>query len=128
LKRFFALLPLTLIMVGCSAVGSGAPAPEPAPSPFDPVGVYDCTFSGEGQQMPATLTISGSPGAYTGTISGQMGSTPLSGITVDGDKMTFSLAPAPEMVIRMALVFSGDTFTGTVDGGQFTANMSGKKR
>ena len=128
MKRLVALLPLTLFIAACSSVGSSAPAPEPTPPAFDPSGVYDCSISVQGQQMPLTMTISQTAGAFAVLVDSQQGSSSMEDVTLDGNKMTFTAAPAPEMVIYFTLNFEGDAFTGTMDGGQFAADVSGKKR
>jgi hypothetical protein len=126
LKRFITLLPLTLFIAACAGVGG--PASEPEPPQLDLAGVYDCTMSFEGQQMPGTLTITGTPGAYSGTVAAQQGGTAIEDVTVDGNHVTFLVSPMPEIAIFFDLTFEGDSFTGTLDGGQFGGNISGKKR
>ena len=128
MKRLIALLPLTLFIAACSSVGANAPAPEPVPPPFDPSGVYDCAISIEGQQMPLTMTISQTSGAYAVVADSPQGPATMEDVTLDGNQMTFWASPAPEMSIYFALIFEGDSFTGSMDGGQFAANVSGKKR
>ncbi len=128
MKRLITLLPLTLFFAACSSVGANAPAPEPVPPPFDPSGVYDCAISVEGQQMPLTMTISQTSGAYAVMVDSQQGTGAMEDVTLDGNQMTFWASPTPEMSIYFALNFEGDSFTGTMDGGQFAADVSGKKR
>ena len=128
MKRLVTLLPLILIISACASVGGNEPAPEPEPPPFDPSGVYDAAISVQGQQMPLTMTISQTSGAYAVTVDSQQGGGAMEDVTLDGNQMTFSAFPSPEMSIFFTLVFEGDSFTGTMDGGQFVANVSGKKR
>jgi hypothetical protein len=125
-KRLFALLPLTLFLAACA--GTGEPAPPPGPPPLNLVGVYECTMSGEGQELPMTMTFSGSEGAYTGSIDTEMGGATMEDIAVDGNLVTFWVSPDPNFSIYFALDFEGDSFTGTLDGGEFVADVYGKKR
>jgi hypothetical protein len=85
-------------------------------------------MSGDGQQMQATLTITGTPGAYSGTLDAQQGGSAIEDVVVDGTHVTFWVSPMPEFGIFFDLNFEGDTFTGTLDGGEFVADFSGKKR
>jgi len=78
--------------------------------------------------MPLTMTISQTSGAYAVTVDSQQGPGVMEGVALSGNQMTFSAYPAPEMSVFFTLNFEGDSFTGSMDGGQFTANVSGKKR
>lgn len=130
MRRMMPFLPLALFIVACSGGASGGPAPEPTPPPppvLDPVGVYDCFLDVDGMEMAATLTITGTPGAYTGTVDSEMGTTPVSDITVDGNDMTF-LVDTPDMSVFFAVVFDGDDFSGEFDAGGMGGFINGKKR
>jgi len=124
MKRLMTVLPLVLFLAACS----GGPPPEPpAPPPLDPVGVYDCWLDVDGMELGATLTISGTPGAYTGTVDSEMGSAPVSDVAVDGMEMTFAV-DTPDMFVFFVVFFEGDTFTGEFDAGEMGGFISGKKR
>ena len=124
MKRLMTVLPLALFLAACS----GGPPPEPpAPPPLDPVGVYDCMLDVDGMELTATLTINGTPEAYTGTVDSEMGAMPVSGISVDGMEMTFAV-DTPDMAVFFVVFFEGDTFTGEFDAGEMGGFISGKKR
>jgi hypothetical protein len=125
-RPLFALLPLTLVFAACA--GSGEPAPLSGPPPLDPTGVYDCTMSAEEWTMNAVLTISEAEGDYTASISTEQGASEVDQFTVDGNQVTFWVTPDPRMSIYFDLEFEGDALTGTMDGGEFWAEFSGKKR
>jgi hypothetical protein len=127
MRKLALLSPLTLFALACSGGMSGAPAPEPAPPPLDPTGVYDCWLDVEGMELNAVLSISGEPGAYTGTVDSEMGPAPVSNITVDGDNMTF-VVDTPDMSVFFSVVFDGDTFSGDFDAGGMGGYINGKKR
>jgi hypothetical protein len=132
MKRTAALLAVGLVIVACSqSTGGGAAAPPPQPEPeptLDPVGVYDFSTEVEGQTLTGTLTITGSPGAYSGSMStDMMGTFPLRSFSVDGMDLMF-MADLPDATVSFFLTFEGDSFTGEWDAGGMTGFMSGSKR
>jgi hypothetical protein len=85
-------------------------------------------MSFEGQGMNAVLTISEVEGGYTASISTERGASEVTEFTVEGNQVTFWVTPDPRMSIFFTLEFEGDSFTGTLDGGEFVADFNGKKR
>ena len=134
MKRSVALLAVGLALTGCSQSTSGGaatpppPAPEPEIPALDAVGVYDFSTSVEGQTMTGSITITGSPGAYSGTISsGMLGTVPLRNIEVDGMDLSF-LADIPEATVAFLLTFEDDSFEGEWDAEGMVGFISGTKR
>lgn len=127
MRKLALLSPMTLFALACSGGMSGPPAPPPAPPPLDPTGVYDCWLDVEGMELNAVLSISGEPGAYTGTVDSEMGPAPVSNITVDGDNMTF-VVDTPDMSVFFSVIFDGDSFSGEFDAGGMGGYINGKKR
>jgi hypothetical protein len=131
MKQFTLAFAGALLLAGCShSTGGTAAAPPPAPEPpakLDPVGTYEYTTSVEGQTMIGTMTISGSPGAYSGTISSDMGTIPMRNISVDGMELSF-LGDLPDVTVSFILLFDGDSFEGEWDAGGMIGFMSGTKR
>ena len=78
-------------------------------------------------EMGATLSISGTPGAYTGSVDSEMGPGQVSDIVVSGNEMTF-VVDTGEMGVFFAVVFDGDTFAGDFDVDGMGGTISGKKR
>ena len=133
MKRSAALLAVGLALTACSQSTSGGaatpppPAPEPETPTLDAVGVYDISTSVEGQTMTGSITITGSPGAYTGTISSEFGTVPLRNIEVDGMDLSF-LADIPEATVAFLLTFEGDSFEGEWDAEGMVGFISGTRR
>jgi hypothetical protein len=127
MKRLLSTLPLALLFVACSSGGANAPA-EPAPPPaLDPTGVYDCLLDVDGMEIGATVTINGEAGAYTGSVDSDMGPSPVSDITVDGQEMTF-LVDTPDMSVFFVVTFDGPNFSGDFDAGGMGGMIIGTKR
>ena len=132
MKLTAALLAVGLALTACSQStggGTAAAPPQPEPTPtLDPTGIYDFETTVEGQPLTGTLTITGSPGAYSGSISSDMmGTVALRSFTVDGMDLMF-MADMPDATVSFFLTFEGDSFTGEWDAGGMTGLMSGTKR
>ena len=131
MKKILSVLPLTLFVAACAGGMSGGAAPEPPPPPeLDPVGVYDCWLEMEGMEFGLTLTITGTPGAYAGSMDSEVGPGQVTDISIDGNRMSFIVHPAdmPGMAAYFSAVFDGDTFTGEFDADGMGGYVSGKKR
>jgi hypothetical protein len=134
MKVYVALLAAGLAVTACSQStgGSAAEPPPPAPEPevqtLDAIGVYDFSTSVEGQTVTGTFTISGEPGAYTGSMSSSMfGTMPLRDIAVDGMDLSF-LVDLPDATVAIFLTFEADSYTGEWDAEGMTGFISGSKR
>jgi hypothetical protein len=83
-------------------------------------GTWDTvTHSPMGDQK-ATLTVNSAGDSFTGTYSGAMGTTEVSG-KVDGDKLAWSVditVPMP-MTLTIEATVDGDAINGTVTAGAF---------
>ena len=124
MKKIATLFPLVALLAACA----GGPPPEPpGPPPLDPVGTYDCYLDVEGQALDAVLTITGEEGAYGGSVSSDMGSMPVSDVTIDGQTMSF-VVDSPDMTVFFNVVFEGADFSGEFDAGGMGGFVSGKKR
>jgi hypothetical protein len=97
---------------GCAS----APALPPA---ADPVGVFDCTVSIEGQEIGAVLTIEEGDAGYQGTIASDMGTMAVAGIAVDGQDVSFT-GETEDMAVAFDVTFAaGDgSFSGQFDAGE----------
>ena len=78
-------------------------------------------------EIGITLTITGTPGAFTGSVDSEMGPGQVADILVDGNDMTFAVDTG-DMAVFFAVVFDRDTFTGEFDAGGMGGYISGQKR
>lgn len=127
MKQFTLAFAGALLLAGCSHSTGGTAATPPPPATLDPVGTYEYTTSVEGQTMIGTMTITGSPGAYSGTISSDMGTIPMRNISIEGMELSF-LGDLPDVTVSFVLLFDGDSFEGEWDAGGMMGLMSGTKR
>jgi hypothetical protein len=127
MKQFTLAFAGALLLAGCSHSTGGTAAAAPPPATLDPVGTYEYTTSVEGQTMIGTMTITGSPGAYSGTISSDMGTIPMRNISIEGMELSF-LGDLPDVTVSFILLFDGDSFEGEWDAGGMMGLMSGTKR
>ncbi len=124
MKKPMTLFPLIALLTACA----GGPPPEPpGPPPLDPVGAYDCYLDVEGMGIDAVLTITGEEGAYSGNVSSDMGSMPVSDIVIDGQQMSF-VVDTPDMTVFFTVVFEGEDFSGDFDAGGMGGYVTGTKR
>jgi hypothetical protein len=119
--RTSLLLGVGLFLAACSA---SPPAEPPAPPPLDPTGEYSVTIDAQGQTIDGTLIIAGAAGAYTGSIDTPLGGAALSGVTLAGEEMTFSV---DEVGITFTVVFDGDSFSGDFGGSMGAGTVFGVK-
>ena len=101
-----------------------------APATLNPVGTFDYTaILPDGTAAPGTFTITGSNGAWTGTITrtGEAGSTELTDIAVDGQMLT-ARTVIPDGQVTFYVTFDGPQFSGkwTIQGAEGAFN--GRRR
>ena len=83
-------------------------------------GSWDCTVKSPMGDQKMTLTVNSDGSAFTGTVSGAMGSSDVSG-EVDGNTVSWKqqmTVPMP-MTLDCKATVEGDTMTGTVGAGAF---------
>ena len=115
--RTVALTVALVLGVACASGTAGSPGapPEPAPPPpLDPVGTYAFETSFEGQTISGKIFITGSPGAYGGSVEPEIGPppVPITGVTVSGQEITLT-ADAGGEELTIVMVFTGKSYTGT---------------
>ena len=142
-------LPISLLFaafsLACATSPAATPAPSATPTPvatqaapppavvatpaLNPVGTFDFTaIVPDGSEAPGSFTISGSPGAYTGTIERPgMGGSDLTSIVVDGQTLTIG-ANIPDGAVVLTLTFTGNDFTGKWALGDAGGAIRGKRR
>jgi hypothetical protein len=124
MKRFATTFTLVLMVAACS---SGPPEPPPPP-PFTAAGVFDVSFDAMGQQMAGTITIEEMDGAYSGSLTTDLGAVPLSDFMVDGMAVTFQ-GVTPDITIGFKVNYEGDGFVGEISLGDFGSGaIAGVKR
>ena len=121
MKRFATSFTLVLMVAACS-LGS------PAPPPFTAAGVFDVSFDAMGTQMEGTMTIEEMDGAYTGSLTTDLGTVALTDFTVDGMAVTFE-AVTPAFTLAFALTYEGEGFGGEISIGDLGSGpIAGVKR
>ena len=124
MKRFATSFTLVLMVAACS---SGPPEPPPPP-PFTAAGVFDVSFDAMGQQMAGTLTIEEMDGAYSGSLTTDLGTVPLSDFVVDGMAVTFA-GVTPQFTLGFKVNYEGDGFVGEISIGDLgSGSIAGVKR
>jgi hypothetical protein len=126
---------IAALMVAAACSGN-EPAPTVAPPPpaavvpanVDPVGSYEFVTTVEGQEVTGTMTVTGTPGAYTGKILTSMfPEMPVHGATVAGQSMIVKTS-TPDGEILLHFKFEGNAFTGHWEfNGQPGGNFTGKR-
>ena len=133
MRQLIAFLLTVLFATSCSSsnsAGDVAPPPEPevqSEPTFDPSGTYDFSTSVEGQQVTGSFTISGSPGAYTGNMTSDVGGMAMRNISVSGTEVTF-MGDMPDATVFVFLVFDGASFTGEWEAEGMMGTLSGSRR
>lgn len=131
-------LVLLLLAACASSPRQGVPDAPPAipeqrivtsPS-LNPVGEFEfSTMTPDGTPIRGTISISGTPGAYTGSIdtADHRGIFPIKAVVVSGQTMTIN-AEHPEGPLDARLTFVADDFTGSWQLGTDTGEMAGKRK
>jgi hypothetical protein len=94
----------------------------------DPVGVYDFTTVFEGDAVSGTITITGSPGAYRGTVSSSVTpDMPIRSVTVRGSTITVT-ADSDNGELVSTFTLTGQELTGEWSLGDASGTTKGRKR
>ena len=130
---------LTLLLVAACASSPRASVPaSPPPIPetrviqtpaVNPVGEFEwSTALPDGTPVKGTMTISGAPGAYTGSVNaGEHGIFPIKSVVVTGQTMVIT-ADHPEGPLEIRVTFVANDFNGSWQLGDDTGEMVGKRR
>ncbi|MBI2797506.1 MAG: hypothetical protein HYX65_12465 [Gemmatimonadetes bacterium] len=140
-----SLIVAAATLTACASGGSGAPAAAPAPAqaapaaaparvagpaapaPVNPVGSFEFATEVNGSPMKGTLSIAGSPGAYSGKIASDvLPEMPITSVTVDGQLMKL-VADTPNGAVTVSLAFTGVNFTGNWELAGQSGSMAGKR-
>jgi len=121
---------LLAALITVSACASNQPPERTLPySFFEPTGTYTMTITDDGEEVDATMEITGEPGAYGGTISATTRPTvDISTVTATANQMTVTAVIANGVLV-IRLVVEGDNVTGDWalrgDGGVATGMKTG---
>jgi hypothetical protein len=86
------------------------------------------TMTPDGTPVSGIISISGTPGAYTGSLdAGAHGTFPIRNVVVTGPTMTIT-AEHPQGPLDVRLTFGADDFTGSWQLGTDTGEIVGKRK
>jgi hypothetical protein len=105
-----------------------APAPAaPTVMALEPAGKYSAVTTVNGGPVNGTITITGKPGAYTGTfVSDALPEIPVTAVTVKGQTMTLQIE-TPNGAATITLNFTGAAYKGMWELAGQSGEMTGKK-
>jgi hypothetical protein len=137
IKELFMRAMVLLLLVACASSSRAVPnAPPAIPEPrvvaapaLNPIGEFEfSTMTPDGTPIRGTISISGNPGAYTGSIdAADQGKFPIKSVVVSSQTMTIN-AEHPQGPLDVRLAFVGDDFTGSWQLGTDTGEMAGKRK
>ncbi|HEX8298312.1 MAG TPA: amidohydrolase family protein [Rubricoccaceae bacterium] len=81
------------------------------------VGTWTMTVSTPSEEQRGAFTITGTPGAYTGTATVEGETIPLEAVTLDGDALSFRFTVPDVGLVEISGTVSGPSFSGTVSFG-----------
>lgn len=133
--RAWTVAATMMTLAACSssepAVRVTTPTPPAAvvvPAAVDPVGSYEFVTTVQGQEVKGSMNVTGTPGAYTGTILTSMfPEMPVLGATVAGQAMIVKTTTSDGEIL-LHFKFEGANFTGHWEfNGQPGGDFTGKK-
>ena len=83
------------------------------------VGTWAYEIATPAGTQSGTFTITGTAGDYSGSISGDGETDPLSGVTVEGNALTFSVQDDDVGLVTVSGIVTDDEFSGTASVGSF---------
>ncbi|ARA94977.1 hypothetical protein AWN76_001260 [Rhodothermaceae bacterium RA] len=81
----------------------------------NPVGTWDYAISTPDGSYEGTITITGTPGAYSGTITSALGTTVLENVVLNGRSLTFRFDSGQMGLIEADLTIEGNDLSGTMN-------------
>ncbi len=121
---FFMALIVPVVAI---AAGAGEPSQDEAEKAV--LGTWDMETEFQGDQMPATMTISMEDGELTGVWASQGMEMKMTNILVDGDKLSFERTMGDGgMVMTFDGTVEGDTISGKWITGMGELPCAGKRR
>ena len=123
-----ALVLMLVLAVACSRSAEVESGPAPA---MDPVGAYDFSLSMGGMTRTGEIHVQRTNGVLGGfaTIEGADGEAPVTGVTVDGNRLNVEVTPPNGGgAVIFDLTFTGASFSGTINAEGQTFPVAGSKR
>jgi hypothetical protein len=99
------------LLAGCSGTHSSAASPVVAD--VDPVGRYDFTMTDDGKPATGSMTVTGTPGAYTGQIKTDTRPTVTISMLATSGPVMIVTADVTQGVLVVRMRFTGDSVNGT---------------
>jgi hypothetical protein len=137
MRLALALTLSAIVLAACSSATSvatsspapvAAPAPPPPPPPYNAAGKYSFALEFQGQPVGGTITITGAPGSYGGSVMTDIaGELPITDVKVDG-RVIIVTADTPQgpVLFKMRMA-ADDTYEGDFELGDITGPLKGKK-
>lgn len=100
------------ILAFAIACASAPKSTVPTIAAFDPVGDYEMTITDDGKPSTATMTVTGTPGTYTGVIRAQgRPDVSITTLTTSGSKVTVT-GDVSQGVLLFRFEMTGETLRG----------------
>ena len=141
--RTLSALVATLALAACAQSPQASPTsqptpaatptprttPPPAPTPAaTAAGIYDFSTNVQGQEVTGTVTITGSPGSYGGSIvTTATPEIPIKSVTMEGQAITVT-ADTPDGEVVFQMTMEGMDFSGSWSYAGQSGTMRGRKR
>jgi hypothetical protein len=98
------------LLAACA--GTRASSVSPVPADVDPLGRYDFTMTDDGKPATGSMTVTGTPGAYTGQIKTDTRPTVTITMLATSGPVMIVTADVPQGVLVVRMRFVGDSVMG----------------
>ena len=98
-------------LLAACAGGRGSSV-SPVPADVNPLGRYDFTMTDDGKPATGSMTVTGTPGAYTGQIKTETRPTVTITMLATSGPVMIVTADVPQGVLVVRMRFVGDSITG----------------
>ena len=123
-----ATRPATVNVTALPEPTPSATIPAPEAGAFDPVGRWNLLFDIQGQNLEVVMElVKLAEGGYSGTLSSQMGTAPITKATLEGKKMSVTFDAPGGGVGSMSLLFDGTTVSGDWSASGMGSKVSGSR-
>ena len=126
-KKTGLFLAIIFFVASCAASGTGTSTAKAKKKVYDPTGTWEYYVDTPDGGSGGTMIISGSPGAFTGTLStDQFGTLELMGLDIVDQNLTATLEVMGTGA-DVEVAFDGETFSGVVYLGEDGFPMQGER-